>query len=116
MNDGSVIGVDRRHLYLRAPWLTRECVCGVRIVCSLLPQADGWTPLHAASHAGHVEVVKELLVGGAAVNQAKVCWHLPSAVCRHIELGECDSVSSLVCMFDAKFGFVSVLPSMIVDL
>ncbi len=38
-------------LCLRTPWLTRE------YVCSLLSQTarDGWTPLHAASHAGHVE-------------------------------------------------------------
>ena len=43
-------------------------------------QADGWTPLYAASHNGHVEVVRALVEAGAAVNQAAVredlggCW------------------------------------------
>ncbi len=93
---------------------------GCDLFCSLLPQADGWTPLHAASHAGHVQVVKELLGGGTAVNQAKARWHLPCAVCRHIGLGACDSVAcrrgglmvetGLVCVFDDKLGLARVLP------
>jgi hypothetical protein len=47
-------------------------VCGVRLGSPVLCQADGWTPLHAASRAGHVEVAKALLGGGAAVNQGMV--------------------------------------------
>ena len=45
-------------------------------------QTDGWTPLHAASQDGHVEVVRALVEAGAAVNQAAVredwsgCWCL----------------------------------------
>ncbi len=35
-------------------------------------QADGWTPLHAASQNGHVEAVAALAGAGAAVNQATV--------------------------------------------
>ena len=56
---------------------------GATCLCSLLPQADGWTPLHAASHAGHVQVVKALLAGGAAVNQAKVCCRVRYAISSH---------------------------------
>ncbi len=48
-------------------------VWGATRLCSLHPQTGGRTPLHAASHAGHVQVVKALLAGGAAVNQGKVC-------------------------------------------
>jgi hypothetical protein len=51
------------------------CVC----VC-VVWQTDGWTPLYAASHNGHVEVVRALVEAGAALNQAAVredlggCW------------------------------------------
>ena len=51
------------------------CVC----VCAVW-QTDGWTPLYAASHNCHVEVVRALVEAGAAVNQAAVredlggCW------------------------------------------
>jgi hypothetical protein len=51
----------------------RVCVCVVW-------QTDGFTPLYAASHNGHVEVVRALVGAGAAVNQADVrddrgvCW------------------------------------------
>ncbi len=61
----------------------RVPVWGATRLCSLLPQTDGRTPLHAASHAGHVEVVKALLAGGAAVNQAKVCCRVRQAVTSH---------------------------------
>jgi ankyrin repeat protein len=40
-------------------------------VCAVW-QTDGWTPLHAASQEGHVEVVRALVGAGAAVNQAAV--------------------------------------------
>jgi hypothetical protein len=36
-------------------------------------QTDGWTPLHSASESGHVDCLRALLGGGAAVNQATVC-------------------------------------------
>ena len=53
-------------------------LCGVS-VC-VVWQTDGLTPLYAASHNGHVEVVRALVGAGAAVNQAAVredlggCW------------------------------------------
>ena len=40
-------------------------------VCAVW-QTDGAIPLHAASHNGHVEVVRALVGAGAAVNQAAV--------------------------------------------
>ena len=55
----------------------------MRLRHSVLSQTDGATPLLTASHAGHVEVVKALLVGGAAVNQAKVRGRVPHAVTSH---------------------------------
>ena len=48
--------------------------------CSVLVQTDGGTPLSIASDAGHVEVVRVLLGGGAAVNQGKVCCRVQYAV------------------------------------
>jgi hypothetical protein len=51
------------------------CVC-----MSGVWQANGGTPLYAASQNGHVEVVRALVGAGAAVNQARVrddcggCW------------------------------------------
>jgi hypothetical protein len=35
-------------------------------------QADGATPLYVASERGHIAVVRALLDGGAAINQAEV--------------------------------------------
>ncbi len=35
-------------------------------------QTNGLTPLHIASHVGHVECVRALLDRGAAINQAMV--------------------------------------------
>jgi hypothetical protein len=43
-------------------------------------QTDSFTPLYVASEKGHVEVVRALVVAGAALNQATVredlsrCW------------------------------------------
>ncbi len=39
----------------------------------LVLQTNGMTPLYIASHEGHVECVRALLDGGAAIDQAKVC-------------------------------------------
>ncbi len=50
-------------------------------------QTDGWTPLFTASFVGHVECVRALLGGGAAIDQARVgctssmARHPGSAVC-----------------------------------
>jgi hypothetical protein len=44
----------------------------VWLVCRAVLQTDGWTPLYIASGKGHVECVRALLDGGAAINQAKV--------------------------------------------
>jgi hypothetical protein len=40
--------------------------------CGVARQTDGATPLYMASYSGHVECVKALLGGGAAINQAMV--------------------------------------------
>jgi hypothetical protein len=55
-------------------------VVGLPLCCSVLVQTDGGTPLSIASDAGHVEVVRVLLGGGAAVNQGKVCCRVRYAV------------------------------------
>jgi hypothetical protein len=44
------------------------CCCECRVVL----QTDGATPLYIASQNGHVECVRALLGGGAAINQANV--------------------------------------------
>ncbi len=44
----------------------------VRLVCRAVLQTDGLTPLYIASGKGHVESVRALLDGGAAINQAMV--------------------------------------------
>ena len=55
-------------------------VVSLPLCCSVLVQTDGGTPLSIASDAGHVEVVRVLLGGGAAVNQGKVCCCVRYAV------------------------------------
>ena len=82
------------------------------LCCSVLVQTDGGTPLSIASDAGHVEVVRVLLGGGAAVNQGKVCCRVRYAVTSRwvhaveenfrVEMG-------VVCMFGNEFGCVSGL-------
>ncbi len=44
----------------------------VWLVCRGVLQAIGSTPLYIASQNGHVECVRALLDGGAAINQARV--------------------------------------------
>jgi hypothetical protein len=44
-------------------------------------QTDGATPLYIASEKGHVECVRALLGGGAAINQAEV--GCASSMARH---------------------------------
>jgi ankyrin repeat protein len=65
--------------------------------CRAVLQTDGGTPLHSASYSGHVECVRALLEGGAAINQAAVgcagsmarncggcgCWASWKAACMH---------------------------------
>ncbi len=62
-----------------------DCVstCFISVLCvrvCAIWQTDGWTPLHAASREGHVEVVRTLVGAGAAINQTVVredwggCW------------------------------------------
>ncbi len=48
----------------------RHCF-GLVFVVSHEKQSDGWTPLHAASLDGHVDVLRALLDAGALVNQAE---------------------------------------------
>jgi hypothetical protein len=68
-------------------WVRHMCDRGgearhdVWIVCLVVWQTDGFTPLGIASQEGHVECVRVLLDGGAAINQAMVgcassiAWH-----------------------------------------
>ncbi len=44
----------------------------VACVCRAVLQTDGATPLYIASQIGHVECMRALLDGGAAINQAMV--------------------------------------------
>ena len=44
----------------------------VWLVCRVVLQTDGTTPLFIASQNGHVECVWALLGGGAAIDQAMV--------------------------------------------
>jgi len=44
----------------------------VELVCCVVSQTDGVTPLQMASMEGHVECVRALLDGGAAIDQATV--------------------------------------------
>ncbi len=44
----------------------------VWVVCRVVFQSDGWTPLHIASMTGRVECVQALLGVGGAINQAAV--------------------------------------------
>ncbi len=49
------------------------CLTCVHVCCAYdREQADGTTPLVVASLKGHVEVVRALVDGGAAVNHVKV--------------------------------------------
>ncbi len=47
-------------------------VCCALCVCCVELQTTGATPLCIAGQKGHVECVRALLDGGAAINQAKV--------------------------------------------
>ncbi len=51
------------------------------LVCRAVLQTNGATPLFIASWKGHVECVRALLGGGAAINQAKV--GCASSMARH---------------------------------
>ncbi len=53
----------------------------VWLVCRAVFQTGGATPLHIASAKGHVECVRALLGGGAAINQAMV--RCASTMARH---------------------------------
>jgi hypothetical protein len=48
--------------------MTTTCSC----VLWLQPETEGGTALYVASDSGHVECVRALLDGGAAINQATV--------------------------------------------
>ena len=50
-------------------------------VCRVVLQSTGATPLYIASQNGHVECVRALLGGGAAINQAMV--GCASSMARH---------------------------------
>jgi hypothetical protein len=61
--------------------------------CGIAAQASGATPVYVASLNGHVEVLRALLVAGAAVNQAAVSvyhsvWENVGAGCVLCEVTE----------------------------
>ncbi len=58
--------------------------------CRVVWQTNGATPLFVASQNGHVECVRALLDGGAAINQAKV--GSTSSIARHCGGRVCGSV------------------------
>jgi len=56
-------------------WLPTICPVAHCRTPPLVPAQDGATPLHIASQNGHLDVVKELLSKGAAVDKAiQVHW------------------------------------------
>jgi hypothetical protein len=68
----------------------------VYCVCHVVFQTDGATPLFIASQNGHVECVRALLSGGAAINQAMV--GCASSRARHV--GVAGGVRS--CVWDCR--------------
>ncbi len=62
-------------------------------------QTDGWTPLHAASQEGHVEVVRALVGAGAAVNQAAVREDLGGCWCSGVRLWLAFGIAACACSF-----------------
>ncbi len=58
-----------------------EVLHDVWLVCRVVLQKTGATPLYVASQNGHVECVRALLGGGAAINQAEV--GCASSMARH---------------------------------
>jgi ankyrin repeat protein len=65
-----VFGRERKFVWRRGPCIAGPCV---------VLQTSGATPLYVASHEGHVECVRALLSGGAAINQATVGAVFPTA-------------------------------------
>ena len=61
---------------------------GPRCLCNL----QDWTPLHSAVSAGHTEIVKALISGGADVNAANSSGQtaLHYAVSKLLSLSWCD--------------------------
>ena len=58
-------------------------------VCRVVLQTDGATPLLIASQSGHLECVRALLDGGAAINQAMVgCASLMGRHCGGYSRGD----------------------------
>ncbi len=55
-------------------------VACIGVPCGVLLQADGATPLYAASEWGHAECVRALLNRGAAINKAMVGFACPIAL------------------------------------
>ncbi len=79
---------------------------GVMIWCDCRAawQTSGATPLHVASNNGHVECVRTLLGGGAAINQAMV--GCAGSMARHPGGCVCGSLWETACMHAFAAGWV----------
>jgi len=57
----------------------------------LVPAQDGCAPLYKASESGHVDVVKELLSSGAAIDQATEVEVLHCSLIEHYTHVSCSA-------------------------
>jgi hypothetical protein len=81
-----------------------RCVMMVWCECRVVWQTNGATPLLIASYHRHVECVRALLGGGAAINQAMV--GCASSMARHPGDCVCGDVWETACLHGFAAGWV----------